>query len=165
MIICLNVANLWSNHRFYESCNITNVTHNYLFWRVFQNYILIHQGGFLRAGHTHIYIHCVYILYNYMYTLLLIMLPVANQNADNVSHDWTLNHLLHTLLSSTNETAPTTVVVHQIVNKSLITHLKVHCVFQCSTRAVNKVLVYIIHLPLARALWKLNLYWHTFVLH
>ena len=36
------------------------------------------------------------------------------------------------------EAAPATVEVHQIVNKSLITHLTVHCVFQCSIWAVNK---------------------------
>ena len=50
---------------------------------------------------------------------------------------------MHTLLTSTNEAASTTVVVHQIVNKSLRTHLTVHRVFQCSTWAVNKGLVYV----------------------
>ena len=43
------------------------------------------------------------------------MWPVANQSADNVSQNWTLNQLLHTLLTSTNEAALTTVVVHQII--------------------------------------------------
>ena len=62
--------------------------------------------------------------------LLLIMWPVANQNADNASHDWILKHIF--ARNKTNEEAPT-VVVHQIVNKSLITPLTVHCVFQCST--------------------------------
>ena len=61
-------------------------------------------------------------------------------------------------LTSTNEAVPTTVVVHQIVNKSLITHLTVHCVFQCSTWMVDKGLVYITHLPSACALCKLNFY-------
>ena len=36
-------------------------------------------------------------------------------------------------------------VVYQIVNKSLRTHLTVHCVFQCSTWAVNKSLVHYVN--------------------
>ena len=68
----------------------------------------------------------------------LLILPVANQSTDNASHDGALNHLhmlafnkylLQTWLTSTNEAAPTTVVVRQIINKSLRTHLTVHCVF------------------------------------
>ena len=43
-----------------------------------------------------------------------------------------------------------TVVVHQIINKSLMIHLTVHRVFQCSTWAVNKGFIYITHSPLAR---------------
>ena len=40
----------------------------------------------------------VKVMIEHYITLLLIMWPVANQSADNASHDWTLNHLLHTLL-------------------------------------------------------------------
>ena len=66
------------------------------------------------------------------------------------------NKLVNTcFVTSTNEAAPTTVVVYQIFNKSLRTGLTVYCVFQCNTWAINKGVIYIKHSPSARALCKL----------